>query len=194
MVQKTIPYQQNQPIRGDKMKKIVALMLVSIALFAQNPHVILQTTKGMIELELYPNVAPKAVENFLTHVKEGYYDHVAFHRVIPHFMIQSGDPTETGRGGESIWKKPFADEFKPGYTFDESGVLAMANRGPNTNGSQFFITTAPARWLNGHYTIFGHVIKGMETVRRIERVPTTGHKGGDRPIERVEIIKAYVKQ
>ena len=176
------------------MKKIVAFLLLSVALFAQNPHVVLETSKGAIELELYPKVAPKAVENFVTHVKEGYYNHVAFHRVIRGFMIQSGDPTETGRGGESIWKKPFGDEFKQGYTFDESGVLAMANRGPNTNGSQFFITTAPARWLNGHYTIFGHVVKGMGTVRKIERVATTGRAGGNRPLERVEITKAYVKK
>ncbi len=176
------------------MKKIVAILLFSIALFAQNPHVVLATSKGDIELELYPDVAPKAVENFLAHVKEGYYNHVAFHRVIAGFMIQTGDPTETGRGGESIWKKPFEDEFKPGYTFDDAGVLAMANRGPNTNGSQFFITTAPARWLNGHYTIFGHVVRGMGAVRKIERTPTTGRSGGDRPIERIEIIKAYVKK
>ena len=176
------------------MKKLLTLLLLTLALFAQNPHVVLETTKGKIELELYPKVAPKAVENFITHVKNGYYNHIAFHRVIPHFMIQTGDPTETGRGGESIWKKPFEDEFKPGYTFDEAGVLAMANRGPNTNGSQFFITTAPARWLNGHYTIFGHVVGGMGAVRKIERVPTTGQRGGDRPLKRVEIVKAYIKK
>jgi len=176
------------------MKKIIALLLLSLTLFASNPHVILETTKGKIELELYPKVAPKAVENFLTHVKNGYYDHVIFHRVIKNFMIQSGDPTGTGMGGESIWHKPFVDEFKPGYTFDEPGVLAMANRGPNTNGSQFFITTAPARWLNGHYTIFGKVVNGMDTVRKIENVATTGRSGNDRPLERVEIVKAYIKK
>ena len=174
------------------MRKIFLFLVVVLSLFAQNPHVVLETTKGKIELELYPDVAPKAVENFMTHVKEGYYDHVAFHRVIRGFMIQTGDPTETGRGGESIWKKPFEDEFKPGYTFDQAGVLAMANRGPNTNGSQFFITTAPARWLNGNYTIFGHVVSGMGSVRKIETTPTTGRRGGDRPLERIEIIKAYV--
>ena len=174
------------------MKKLLLLIAFITTLFAQNPHVVLETTKGKIELELYPKVAPKAVENFITHVKEGYYNHVLFHRVIKNFMIQSGDPTGTGRGGESIWKKPFVDEFKPGYTFDKPGVLAMANKGPNTNGSQFFITTAPARWLNGYYTIFGHVIKGMDTVRKIENDATTGRAGNDRPLEKVEIIKAYV--
>ncbi len=176
------------------MKRLLILLTFTVALFAQNPHVVLQTSKGDIELELYPKVAPKAVENFLTHVKEGYYNHVLFHRVIKNFMIQSGDPTGTGMGGESIWKRPFADEFKPGYTFDKPGVLAMANRGPNTNGSQFFITTAPARWLNGNYTIFGHVVKGMDTVRKIENVPTTGRAGNDRPLEKIEILKAYIKQ
>ena len=176
------------------MKKIFLFLVLTAALFAQNPHVVLETTKGKIELELYPKVAPKAVENFLTHVKEGYYNHILFHRVIKNFMIQSGDPTGTGMGGKSIWKHPFVDEFKPGYTFDKPGVLAMANRGPNTNGSQFFITTAPARWLNGHYTIFGHVAKGMDTVRKIENVPTTGRAGNDRPLERIEIVKAFIVQ
>ncbi len=175
------------------MKRFFILLTFAFSLFAANPVVVLQTTKGNIELELFTDVAPKAIENFTTHVKEGYYDHVAFHRVIKNFMIQTGDPSETGMGGESIWKKPFADEFKPGYTFDNAGVLAMANRGPNTNGSQFFITTAPARWLNGHYTIFGKIIKGMGVVHKIENVPTTGHTGNDRPLERVEIIKAYLK-
>jgi len=177
------------------MKKLfIFLLFGSLCLFAQNPHVLLKTTKGTIEIELFADVAPKAVENFLTHVKEGYYDHVAFHRVIKNFMIQTGDPTETGMGGESIWKKPFADEFKPGYTFDEPGVVAMANRGPNTNGSQFFITTAPARWLNGHYTIFGKVVHGMKSVHAIENVPTAGRAGNDRPLMRVEIIKAVIKE
>ena len=174
------------------MKKLIFMLLCSLTLMAQNPHVILTTTKGDIELELFVDAAPKAVENFLTHTKEGYYNHVAFHRVIKNFMIQSGDPTETGAGGESIWKKPFADEFKAGYTFDEAGVLAMANKGPNTNSSQFFITTKPARWLNGHYTIFGKVVHGMQNVRAIENVATSGRAGGDRPLERVEIIKGYI--
>jgi len=172
------------------MKKLLLTLVFTLTLFAQNPHVVLHTTYGDIELELYPKVAPKAVENFTTHVKEGYYNHVAFHRVIKNFMIQTGDPTETGRGGESIWKKPFRDEFKPGYTFDKAGILAMANRGANTNGSQFFITTKPAPWLNGYYTIFGKVVDGMKVVKKIENVPTTGRRGGDRPLERVEIISA----
>ena len=176
------------------MKKLLVLLALTLALFGVNPHVVLETSEGNIELELYPDVAPKAVENFTTHVKEGYYNGVVFHRVIKNFMIQSGDPTGTGRGGESIWHKPFVDEFKPGYTFDNAGVLAMANRGPNTNGSQFFITTAPAGWLNGNYTIFGKVVLGMDTVRKIENTPTTGRSGGDRPLSEIKIKKAYIKK
>lgn len=179
------------------MKKIFIafLMLWNIVAFAnENPHVVLETTQGKINLELFPDVAPKAVENFLTHVKEGYYNHNAFHRIIKNFMVQAGDPTETGRGGESIWHKPFADEFKPNIIFDKPGILAMANRGPNTNGSQFFITTAKTPWLNGGYTIFGEVADNasMRTLYKLNNVATTGRSGGDRPLERQEIIKAYV--
>jgi len=179
------------------MKKIflVFLLLANISLFAkENPHVVLETTQGNIELELYPDVAPLAVENFLTHVKNGYYNGIAFHRIIKNFMIQGGDPTESGRGGESIWGKPFKDEFK-NKLFDKPGILAMANAGPNTNGSQFFITTAPTPWLNGYHTIFGHVVgqDSMKTLSKLNEVATSGRYGGDRPLERQEIIKAYIK-
>jgi len=179
------------------MKKIflVFLLLANISLFAkENPHVVLETTQGNIELELYPDVAPLAVENFLTHVKNGYYNGIAFHRIIKNFMIQGGDPTESGRGGESIWGKPFKDEFK-NRVFDKPGILAMANAGPNTNGSQFFITTAPTPWLNGYHTIFGDVVgkESMKTLSKLNEVATSGRYGGDRPLERQEIIKAYIK-
>ena len=181
------------------MKRItlVLLLLLSTLLLAEenNPHVILQTNQGNIELELFPDVAPLAVENFTAHVKEGYYNGVAFHRIIHNFMIQGGDPTESGRGGESIWHKDFKDEFKPNIVFDKPGILAMANRGPNTNGSQFFITTAPTPWLNGGYTIFGKVVDqaSMQTLQKLNDVATSGRSGGDRPLERQEIIKAYIK-
>ena len=176
------------------IKKILLSLVFSIALFGSNPHVILETTQGTIELELFPDVAPLAVENFLTHVKNGYYDGIAFHRVIKSFMIQGGDPTESGRGGESIWKKPFKDEFK-GKVFNKAGILAMANSGPHTNGSQFFITAAPTPWLNGYHTIFGEANQeSMKIIKKLENVPTMGRNGGDRPIERQEIIKAYIKQ
>ena len=180
------------------MKQILLtlLLLCNISLFANqsNPHVILETNQGKIELELFPDVAPLAVENFVTHVKEGYYNGIAFHRIIHNFMIQGGDPTESGRGGESIWHKDFKDEFKANLVFDKAGILAMANRGPNTNGSQFFITTAPAPWLNGGYTIFGKVANAasMQTIKKLNDVATSGRSGGDRPLQRQEIIKAYI--
>ncbi|OIP55705.1 MAG: peptidylprolyl isomerase [Helicobacteraceae bacterium CG2_30_36_10] len=180
------------------MKKLLLslLLLLSINLYAENknPHAILETTQGLIELELYPEVAPKAVENFMTHIKNGYYNGIAFHRIIKGFMIQGGDPSETGRGGESIWNKPFADEFK-GKTFNKVGILAMANAGPQTNGSQFFITTANTPWLNGYHTIFGQATEqSMQTIKKLDNIATLGRSGGDRPLERQEIIKAYIKK
>ena len=180
------------------MKKILLtlLLMMSINLSAKsnNPHVILETTQGTIELELFPDVAPLAVENFMTHIKNGYYNGIAFHRIIKGFMIQGGDPTESGRGGESIWGKDFKDEYK-NKTFNKAGILAMANRGPSTNGSQFFITTAQTPWLNGRHTIFGEVIpSSMDTVKKLDNVATLGRRGGDRPVSRQEIIKAYIKK
>lgn len=175
------------------MRKLLFIFLLAFNLFAANPHVMLETTQGNIELELYPDVAPLAVENFTTHVKEGYYNGIAFHRIIHNFMIQGGDPTESGRGGESIWKKPFKDEFKD-KTFDKAGILAMANAGPSTNGSQFFITTAATPWLNGYHTIFGKVAnaKSMQTLSKLNNVATLGSSAGNRPLERQEILKAYL--
>ena len=178
------------------MKKIVVLLFMIIALLnatTQNePIVVLKTTQGDIELTLKPSYAPKAVQNFITHVKNGYYDGTIFHRVIKGFMIQGGDPTGSGRGGVSIWKKAFKDEFATNVTFDRVGILAMANAGPNTNGSQFFITTAKTPWLNGHHTIFGYVTKGYDVVKKIESVPVASFN--NRPLKEQRIIKAYVKQ
>jgi peptidylprolyl isomerase len=157
------------------------------------PIAVLETTQGTIEIELHPEIAPLAVENFTTHIKNGYYNGIIFHRIIKNFMIQGGDPTGTGRGGESIWHKPFNDEFKPNVTFEKAGILAMANAGPGTNGSQFFITTAPTPWLNGRHTIFGYVVKGMDVVDKLNNVATTGRSGGDSPLEKQVILKAYMK-
>ncbi|MCF6330798.1 MAG: peptidylprolyl isomerase [Sulfurimonas sp.] len=158
-----------------------------------NQIAVLETTQGIIELELFPEIAPLAVENFTTHIKNGYYNGVAFHRIIRNFMIQGGDPTETGLGGESIWKKDFKDEYKD-KTFNKVGVLAMANAGAHTNGSQFFITTAKTPWLNGNHTIFGQATpSSMDTIKKLNNVATMGRNGGDRPLERQEIIKAYLK-
>lgn len=153
------------------------------------PEVTLETNEGTIKLTLYPKVAPKAVENFTGLVEKGYYDGVIFHRVIPNFMIQGGDPTGTGRGGQSLWGKPFADECSEEVTFSRKGLLAMANAGPGTNGSQFFITTAPTPWLNGNHTIFGEVIEGYETVQLIESSETTA---SDKPVSDKVIKKATV--
>ena len=108
------------------------------------PIVTLKTSLGEIELMFFPQQAPKTCENFLTHVKEGYYNGLKFHRVIPDFMIQGGDPTGTGRGGQSIWGRPFPDEFSMDL-WNFRGALSMANSGPNTNGSQFFIVQVPVR-------------------------------------------------
>src|SRR5438093_1381795 len=141
---------------------------------------VLHTNHGAIEVELYPDDAPKTVDNFVKLARDGFYDKLIFHRVIPDFMIQGGDPTGTGSGG-------------PGYQFEDEfndhpvarGALAMANAGPNTNGSQFFIVTADAcPWLDGKHTVFGRVTSGMDVVDAIEQVETGP---GDRPREDVVI-------
>ena len=140
----------------------------------------MHTNHGAIEVELHDEDAPKTVENFRKLAADGFYDGVIFHRVIPNFMIQGGDPTGTGTGG-------------PGYTFEDEinehkivrGALAMANAGPNTNGSQFFIvTTEEAPWLDGKHTVFGKVVSGMETVDAIEQQPTDAR---DKPVEDAKI-------
>jgi cyclophilin family peptidyl-prolyl cis-trans isomerase len=145
----------------------------------------LHTNHGAIAIELFDEDAPKTVENFLKLARDGFYDGVVFHRIIPDFMIQGGDPTGTGTGG-------------PGYTFEdefndhkvERGALAMANAGPNTNGSQFFIvTTGAAPWLDGKHTVFGRVTEGMDAVDTIEQVDTDAQDKPHEPvvIERVEL-------
>ncbi len=154
--------------------------------------VVLETNVGKIELKMYPEVAPLAVENFTTHVKNGYYNGIIFHRVIKGFMIQGGDPTGTGMGGESIWKKDFKNEHAANLVFDKPFLLAMANRGPNTNGSQFFITTVPTPHLNGGYTIFGEVLSGQKTVQKIENVSVSPR--GNKPLFNQTIKKAYIKK
>lgn len=174
-------------------------------------EVVLNTNKGSVKLALYPELAPKTVENFIGLAKENYYDGIIFHRVISDFMIQGGDPTGTGMGGQSIWGEQFEDEFTP-YLFNIRGALSMANAGPNTNGSQFFIVTAsqvpanmmdqmegagyPAEiieayrenggtpWLDQRHTVFGHVVEGMDVVDEIDKTPTNP---ADKPLEDVVI-------
>ena len=178
------------------------------------PIAVLHTSMGDISVRLFPEQAPKAVENFLTHAKDGYYDGLTFHRVIDDFMIQGGDPTGTGCGGESIWGAPFEDEFDIELR-NYRGALSMANAGPGTNGSQFFIVqagSAPADmlaqmeelkdrgfaddviqayrelggtpWLDFRHTVFGQVLDGMEVVDAIADVPVDG---SDMPLEDVLI-------
>lgn len=129
---------------------------------------VIKTDKGEIKLNLFPEVAPVTVTNFIVLAKNGYYNGLKFHRVIGDFMVQGGDPTGTGSGGPGY---QFGDEFKEGVVFDKKGLLAMANAGPNTNGSQFFITHIPADWLNYKHTIFGEVVSSadQEVVDKIEQ-------------------------
>ncbi len=146
---------------------------------------VMKTSMGTIEIELFEKQAPKTVENFVGLAKKDYYNGIIFHRVIDKFMIQGGDPTGTGTAGESIWGKKFNDEFSPDLKHTKPGILSMANAGPNTNGSQFFITLAPTSWLDGKHTIFGQVIKGMEVVEAIGHVATS--KPGDKPLKDIKI-------
>jgi cyclophilin family peptidyl-prolyl cis-trans isomerase len=158
---------------------------------AKKTVAVIKTNMGNIELELFAKEAPKTVENFVTLAKKGYYKGIIFHRVIKGFMIQGGDPTGTGRGGESAWGGKFNDEIVPSLVFDKEGILAMANAGPNTNGSQFFITLAPQPHLNGGYSIFGKVIKGMDVVKAIGNVKTAP---GDKPVKSVVMKEVVIEK
>ena len=152
---------------------------------------VIKTTMGTIEIELFAIETPKTVENFVGLANKGYYNGVIFHRVIDNFMIQGGDPTGTGRGGESIWGKKFNDEIDSALVFDKEGILAMANAGPNTNGSQFFITLAATKWLNGHHTIFGKVINGMDVVKAIGKV---AKNAADKPLTDVVMENVTIEK
>lgn len=174
---------------------------------------VIHTTMGDFRVRLFPDRTPKTCENFMTHAQNGYYDGIVFHRVIRDFIIQGGDPTATGCGGESIWKRSFEDEFHPDL-HNLNGALCMANAGPNTNGSQFFIVQAKTvdpsliaqmeqlpnlfspeciqayrevggtPWLDYHHTVFGQVYEGMDVVDAIAGVQTDG---SDRPLQDVAI-------
>ena len=181
----------------------------------EGPVAVLETTKGTVKIQLFPAQAPKTVENFVGLIEKGYYDGIIFHRVISDFMIQGGDPTGTGMGGESIWGDSFEDEFSD-EVFNLRGALSMANAGPNTNGSQFFIVQAsrvPANmlrqlkglvpdevvsaygeqggtpWLDKRHTVFGHVIEGMDVVDDMAKVRVNY---ADKPLEDIKIIKATI--
>ena len=146
------------------------------------------TNHGDIVIKTFDDKAPETVKNFLDYCREGFYNNTIFHRVINGFMIQGGDPTGTGMGGPGY---EIDDEFGPGLQHNDEGILSMANAGPNTAGSQFFITLAPTPWLDGHHAVFGKVVEGMDVVRQIGVVPTDAQ---DRPksivlMDTVEVCK-----
>ncbi|KAM6491099.1 cyclophilin-like protein [Amanita muscaria] len=152
--------------------------------------VTLHTTHGDIKIEVFCDAVSKAAENFLALCASGYYDNCLFHRNIKGFMIQTGDPTGTGKGGESIWGGTFQDEVRSTLKFNARGVVAMANSGPDTNKSQFFITYAKQPHLDGKYTIFGKVIDGADsTVDSMERVPVNNK---NRPVSEIKLINVTV--
>nr|WP_299447386.1 peptidylprolyl isomerase [uncultured Phascolarctobacterium sp.] len=155
---------------------------------SENRKIKFTTNKGVFVAEMFEDKAPLTTKNFIDLTEKGFYDGIIFHRVIDGFMIQGGDPTGTGMGGPGYKIK---DEFGAGLKHDDEGILSMANAGPNTGGSQFFITLAPTPWLNGHHAIFGRVVEGMDVVRLIGVVPTDFR---DRPreaviMEKVEVVK-----
>jgi len=149
---------------------------------------IIKTNHGSMVIELFGKEAPKTVNNFVTLSRDNFYDDLVFHRVIPGFMIQGGDPSGNGTGDPGY---KFEDEFDKNLKFDKTGLLAMANAGPNTNGSQFFITTAPAPHLTGKHTIFGRVLDGQDVAEAISRV-TTGPR--DKPVEDVVIQDIEIEE
>ncbi|KAH6934371.1 hypothetical protein HPB50_023740 [Hyalomma asiaticum] len=155
------------------------------------PTAIIHTSMGDIHLQLFTKECPRTTENFCVHAKEGYYNGHIFHRVIKGFMVQTGDPTGTGTGGESIWGGNFEDEFHPSLKHDRPYTLSMANAGPNTNGSQFFITVIPAPWLDNKHTVFGRVTRGMEVVQNISIVRTSPKT--DKPYDDVRIVSITLR-
>ena len=182
----------------------------------KGPKAIFETSEGHFEIALFPKQAPKTVENFIGLTKKGYYDGLIFHRIIDDFMIQGGDPTGTGMGGESLWGKPFEDEFS-NQLFNLKGALSMANAGPNTNGSQFFIVTnrhldpsmkaqlseagfpepiikayeqGGTPWLDHRHTVFGQVLSGLSIVEKIGQVKTGAN---DKPVEPVTIDRLTIQ-
>ncbi|MCX5905230.1 MAG: peptidylprolyl isomerase [Proteobacteria bacterium] len=190
----------------------IALLIASINSAAQEKadwkqipgvYVVFDTTMGKIVCKLFGDEAPKTVDNFIglaegtkefidpvtgKNMKRPFYDGLVFHRVIPKFMIQGGDPTGTGRGGPGY---KFEDEFHHLLRFDKPGKLAMANSGPNTNGSQFFITTVPTPWLDGRHSIFGQVVEGQEV---LEKISNAEKDARDRPLKDIVIKKLTIKK
>lgn len=156
------------------------------------PRAVVQTSQGSFTVELYAERAPRAVENFLGLARQGSYDRTLVHRAVEGFLIQGGDPTGQGYGGESVWGLPFENEIDDTLQFDEPGRLAMANRGrPDTNASQFFVTVKAAPWLDGDYTIFGQVVAGMDVVRAISETEVRGAR--HRPVDDVLLLTVEIE-
>ena len=148
-----------------------------------NPKATIDTSMGAVTLELYRDKVPRTVDNFVKLAKDGFYDGLIFHRVIKDFMIQGGCPSGTGTGGPGY---KFEDEFHKELRHDVPGVLSMANAGPNTNGSQFFITLVPTPWLDGKHAVFGKIVDGLDVIEAIGKVKTGA---GDRPAEEIKLSK-----
>jgi len=153
----------------------------------KNPIAVIETNLGTMKFELYQDKAPITVGNFINLTKKGFYNGLIFHRVIDGFMIQGGDPTGTGRGGPGY---TIPDEFHPDLKHNSIGILSMANAGPNTGGSQFFITLAPTPWLDGKHSVFGKLIEGEDVLKKIGSVETDQN---DRPLEDIKMIKVYIQ-
>ena len=178
-----------------KIKRLLAVALCVLGVWTQNVgqtegedvvKIKIETTAGDIYADLYQKEAPKTVANFMKLANEGFYNGIVFHRVIPDFMVQTGDPTGTGSGGPGY---TFADEFSPNLKHDKPGVLSMANSGPNTNGSQFFITQVPTPWLNNKHSVFGQVTQGMDVVNKIAAAPRDRQ---DKPLQEIKMNKVTV--
>ena len=159
---------------------------------AKNPHAVVETNMGTIEIELFEKETPKTVKNFIGLAEQGYYNGLIFHRVIDGFMLQGGDSTGTGSGGRSIYGATFEDEFVPTLRHTAAGMLSMANRGPNTNSSQFFITLAPTPWLDDKHSVFGEVVEGMDVVTKIGGTATS--KPGDRPVTPITVLSVTIEK
>ena len=167
---------------------VMGMMASGASSESARPRAVIDTTKGTIVIELAVDQAPKTVENFVKLAKQGFYNGIVFHRVIPGFMIQTGDPTGTGRGGPGY---TFADEISPALHHDGPGVVSMANAGPNTNGSQFFITLASTPWLDGKHAIFGRVVEGQAVVEQIAAVERDAN---DRPRTEIAMKRVTIQE
>ncbi|KAJ3110652.1 hypothetical protein HDU96_006392 [Phlyctochytrium bullatum] len=176
--------------KPSREEQTVASMSQSNLKASLGSQAIIHTTMGDIHIRLFPEHAPKAVENFVGLSRKGYYENVIFHRVIQSFMIQTGDPFGDGTGGESLWGYDFEDEFSRSVKHDRPYTVSMANSGPNTNGSQFFITTVPTPWLDNKHTIFGRATGGMDVIHAIERAKTDKN---EKPLEDIKIISIEVR-